>query len=149
MLLKDICVLDVACCVRNTSILAAARMMRVHHTGDLIVVDDPGDDRVPVGIVTDRDIVVEVLAKELDPYKTTVGEIMSSRLVIAGGSEDTADAMERMRAHGVRRVPVVDSAGGVLGIVTLDNILKVHAAQATALVDIVSKEQAHEQRARR
>ena len=149
MLLKEICVLDVACCARNTSILAAARMMRLHHTGDLVVVDDPGEDRVPVGIITDRDIVMEVLGKELDPYKTTVGEVMSSRLVIAGSSEDTADAIERMRVHGVRRVPVVNDAGGVIGIVTLDDMLKVHAAQATALVDIVSKEQTHEQRARR
>jgi CBS domain-containing protein len=149
MLLKEICVLDVACCARNTSILGAARMMRLHHTGDLIVVDDPSEDRVPVGIITDRDIVLEVLGKELDPYKTTVGEIMSSRLVIAGSSEDTTDAMERMRAHGVRRVPVVNDAGGVIGIITLDDLLKVHAAQATALVDIVSKEQTHEQRVRR
>lgn len=149
MLLKEICILDVACCARNTSILGAARMMRLHHTGDLIVVDDPSEDRVPVGIITDRDIVLEVLGKELDPYKTTVGEIMSSRLVIAGSSEDTTDAMERMRAHGVRRLPVVDDAGGVIGIITLDDLLKVHAAQATALVEIVSKEQTHEQRARR
>jgi CBS domain-containing protein len=149
MLLKEICVLDVACCTRNTSIVAAAQLMRLHHTGDLVVVDDPGEDRVPVGIITDRDIVVEVLGKELDPYKTTVGDIMSSRLVIAGSSEDTADAIERMRVHGVRRVPVVDDAGGVVGIITLDDLLKVHAAQATALVDIVSKEQTHEQRARR
>lgn len=149
MLLKEICILDVACCARNTSILGAARMMRLHHTGDLIVVDDPSEDRVPVGIITDRDIVLEVLGKELDPYKTTVGDIMSSRLVIAGSSEDTTDAMERMRAHGVRRLPVVDDAGGVIGIITLDDLLKVHAAQATALVEIVSKEQTHEQRARR
>lgn len=146
MLLKEICVLDVACCPRNTSILAAARMMRLHHTGDLVVVDE---DRVPVGIITDRDIVLQVLGKELDPYKITVGEIMSSRLVIAGEAEDTADAMERMRTHGVRRIPVVDDAGGVIGIITLDDLLKVHAAQANALVDIVSKEQTHEQRARR
>ena len=115
MLLKEVCVLDVASCGRDASILEAARLMRQHHTGDLIVVDDPGGDRVPLGIVTDRDIVVEVLANELDPAKTTVAEIMSARLVIAGADEDISVAIERMRLHGVRRLPVVDDAGCLIG----------------------------------
>jgi CBS domain-containing protein len=149
MLLKEICILDVACCARDTSILEAARLMRLHHTGDLVVVDDPRGDRVPVGIVTDRDIVVEVLGKELDPAKTTVGEVMSARLVIAEVSEDTSEALERMRHHGVRRIPVVDKDGGVVGIVTLDDMLKLHAEQANALLEIVTKEQTREHRGRR
>lgn len=149
MLLNEICVLDVASCGREASILEAARLMRQQHTGTLVVVDDPQGERVPVGIVTDRDIVVEALANELDPAKTTVARIMSARLVIAGGAEDVADALDRMRAHGVRRLPVVDAAGGLTGIVTLDDLLRIHAAQAGALADLVSKEQTHEQRARR
>lgn len=149
MLLKEVCVLDVACCPRDTSVLEAARMMRLHHTGDLVVVDDPRGDRVPVGIVTDRDIVLEVLGKELDPAKTTVSEVMSSRLVIAEVSEDTSEALERMRLHGVRRIPVVDKDGGVVGIVTLDDMLRLHAERANALLEIVTKEQTREHRGRR
>ena len=149
MLLKEVCVLDVASCGRDASILEAARLMRQHHTGDLIVVGDPGGDRVPLGIVTDRDIVVEVLANELDPAKTTVAQIMSGKLVIASAAEDISVAIERMRLHGVRRLPVVDHAGCLMGIVTLDDMLKLHAAQAAALADIVSKEQGREYRARR
>lgn len=149
MLLKEICVLTVASCGRDASILEAARLMREHHTGNLIVVDDPKGDRIPVGIVTDRDIVIEVLASELDPAQTTVARIMASKLVIAGAAEDSADALERMRLHGVRRLPVVDHAGGLVGIVTLDDLLELHAAQATSLAAIVSKEQKREQRTRR
>ena len=149
MLLKEICVVEVASCGRDAGILEAARLMRQHHTGNLIVVDDPHGDRIPVGIVTDRDIVVEVLANELDPAKTTVTQIMSAKLVIAGGAEDISDALARMRLHGVRRLPVVDHDGSLMGIVTLDDVLRLHAAQAAALADVVSKEQDHEHRARR
>jgi CBS domain-containing protein len=149
VLLKEVCVLNVASCSRQAGILEAARLMRQHHTGNLIVVDDPQGDRVPVGIVTDRDIVVEVLAQELDPAKTSVAQIMSTKLVIAGGAEDISEAIERMRLHGVRRLPVVDHDGSLMGIVTLDDLLELHAAQAVALAAIVSKEQNREQRARR
>jgi CBS domain-containing protein len=149
MLLKEICVLDVASCGRDAGILEAARLMRQHHTGDLIVVDDPDGDRVPVGIVTDRDIVVEVLANGLDLTETRVAQIMSAKLVIAAAAEDTSDAMDRMRLHGVRRLPVVDHDGRLMGIVTLDDMLTLHAAQATALADIVSKEQHREHRTKR
>ena len=149
MLLKEICVVEVASCGRDAGIVEAARLMRQHHTGNLIVVDDPHGDRVPVGIVTDRDIVVEVLASELDLAKTTVAQIMSAKLVVAGGAEDISEALERMRVHGVRRLPVVDHDGSLVGIVTLDDMLRLHAAQAIALADLVSKEQDREHRARR
>jgi CBS domain-containing protein len=149
VLLKDICVLDVACCGRQAGILEAARLMRQHHTGNLIVVDDPEGDRTPVGIVTDRDIVIEVLANELDLRATKVATIMATKLVIASGSEDVLDAMERMRLHGVRRLPVVDHDGSLMGVVTLDDLLVIHARRAADLAEIVSKEQTHEKRARR
>lgn len=149
MQLKDICVLDVAACGRDATVLEAARLMRQHHTGNLIVVDDPQDDRSPAGIVTDRDIVLEVLAAELDPAKTRVSQIMATRLVIGSGSEDEQIAVERMRLHGVRRLPIVDHDGKLLGIVTLDDLLTRHAEQANALAAIVSKEQSLERRARR
>lgn len=147
--LKDLCVLDVACCTRDVDIAAAARLMRQHHTGDLIVIDDNDENRIPVGIVTDRDIVVQVVAQGRNPAATRVGDVMSTQLVIASGSEDAAVALERMRAHGVRRIPVVDDKECLLGIVTLDDLLRSHAEQAAALLDVVTKEQVREHRTRR
>ena len=149
MKLKDLCVLDVASCTPEATISEAARLMRQHHTGDLVVLDDAEEEREPVGIITDRDIVLEVLAKGGDPGKTTVREIMSTQLVVASESEDYAEALQRMATHGVRRVPVVDDKHCVVGIVTLDDMLRVHAAQANRLLDIVGKEQVREQRTRR
>jgi CBS domain-containing protein len=149
MLLKDVCVLDVVCCGRDTGIIEAARMMRKHHAGDLIVVDDPNGERIPVGILTDRDIVVEVLGNELDVTKTTVAQVMSHMLVVAEASEDTAVAVERMHSHGVRRLPVVDRGGSLVGVFTLDDALKLHAARAAEFVEITVKGQTHERRTRR
>lgn len=149
MLVKDICTLDPASCGRDISILEAARLMRQHHTGTLVVVDDPTGDRTPAGIITDRDIVIEVLAGELNPAETPVSRVMCAKLVIAGGAEDVNDAIERMRLHGVRRLPVTDHDGSLLGILTLDDVLNLHAERAAALAGIVSKEQSHERRTRR
>jgi CBS domain-containing protein len=149
MQLKDLCVFDVACCTPDISVTAAARLMREHHTGDLVVIDNADEEREPVGIVTDRDIVVEVLAQGRDPDQTKVGDIMSKQLVIASESEDAFQALQRMVAHGVRRIPVVDDEQCVQGIVTLDDMLRVHAEAANSLVQIVSKGQTREQRARR
>jgi CBS domain-containing protein len=149
MLVKDICTLDIAACGRDISIFEAACMMRQHHTGDLVVVDDPKGDRTPAGIVTDRDIVLEALANEVDVARTPVSTIMSSRLVIASADEDVLDAMERMRQHGVRRMPVIDHAGSLVGIVTLDDILTLQAGHFATLAAIVSKEITREQRTRR
>lgn len=149
MTLNDICTLNVAFCARDTNLLQAARLMRERHTGTLVVVDDPQGVRTPAGIVTDRDIVVEALANELDPAKTSVAKIMGTRLVIGNAAETLTEAIERMRLHGVRRLPVVDRTGCLVGIVTLDDMLTLHARQAAALAEIVSKEQTHEQRGRR
>jgi len=149
--LSEICVLDVVFCSRRTTILEAARLMRQHHAGDLIVVDDADDERTPAGIITDRDIVVDVLGKELNPATTLVGDVMVklSHLVVARDTEDLTEGAERMRQHGVRRLPVVNRAGALVGVVTLDDLLQQLARSATVLAEIVNKEQAHEQRARR
>jgi CBS domain-containing protein len=149
MKLKELCVLDVACCHKGTTVAEAARLMREHHTGDLVVIDESDGTREPVGIVTDRDIVMEVIARSHDPERTKVSEVMASPLVVASGSESVATAIERMRAHGVRRLPIVDDSGAVSGILTLDDLYRVLAEHTAALAAIVTKEQTRENRGRR
>ena len=114
-----------------------------------MVVDDPREEGVPLGIITDRDLVVEVLSNGLDPAKTTVGSLVRKPVVIAYETEDTSQLLERMRAHGVRRVPVVANEGEVVGIVTLDDLLRLFVSDASALLDIMTKARANEQHARR
>jgi CBS domain-containing protein len=149
MLLNEICIPDVVYCSADSTALAAARLMRERHVGDVVVVDEPNGDQTPIGVVTDRDIVVEVIAKEQDPTRVTVREIMRTPVVVAHATEELSAAVERMKAHGVRRVPVMGESQRLVGILCLDDLLKQIAADAGALVEIVSREQNREHRQRR
>jgi CBS domain-containing protein len=134
MLLNSFCMLDVACCSPRISALEAAHIMRRKHTGDLVVIDDDELKPTPLGIITDRDIVVEVLGNGLDPAVTTVGSVIRTPVVVADGSEDSTVVLERMRTHGVRRIPVVGAGGRLIGIVTVDDML-----DASLLTEVVSR----------
>jgi CBS domain-containing protein len=149
MLLKDLCTTEVVCCAPELRVLDAALLMRQKHVGDLVVVNDLDGDQTPIGMVTDRDIVVEVLGKGLDPHSLTVRDIMRSPTAIARDSDDAALAIERMRVHGVRRIPVMAEDRKLVGIVSLDDLLRQLAADANALVEIIAREQSHEHRTRR
>lgn len=146
MLLKDLCTTDVVCCGRDTSISQLAHLLRGRHAGDVVVVDDPDGERVPAGMVTDRDIVLKVLGMGQDPQRVNAGQIMHSPVVTAGEGEDSRVAIARMRAHGVRRLPVTGNGGRLVGIVTLDDLLRMVAADVASLVELVGKEQDVERR---
>jgi CBS domain-containing protein len=146
MLLNALCTLEPARCKAHTTALEAARIMRRKHAGDLVVVDDL---ETPIGVITDRDIIVEVLAQDLDPATTLVSQVIRTPVVVANESDDSSHALELMRVHAVRRLPVVNHAGALVGIITADDLLKTLVAEASSLVDIASREQAREQRVRR
>jgi len=130
--------------------VAAAKLMRQYHVGTVVVFDGTnGDNRIPVGIVTDRDLVVEIVATELDPKTITIGDVMAPELVTARETEGLSETMEIMRYRGVRRLPIVGDDGQLVGIVSIDDLLEVLAEQMTDLTKIVSREQAHEAQARR
>ena len=145
----EFCTTDVAWCTRDTTVLEAARLMRQKHLGDLVIVDDAEDDFTPMGLITDRDIVVKVIGNDLNASQTRVGEIMRTPLVTASDSEDSDVAIARMRQHGVRRLPVMGDHGALVGIVTLDDLLKRLRSEVDSLLEIISKEQDQERRANR
>jgi CBS domain-containing protein len=149
MLLKDVCTPDVISCTPDCSALHAARLMRQHHVGDVVVVENTETDPSPIGVVTDRDIVIEVLGRELDPARVTLRQIMRTPAVIASSGEDVAVAVERMKAHGVRRIAVVDQSSKLAGVLSLDDLLQRLAADATTLVEVITREQDRERRTRR
>ena len=144
MSIGDLCNREVVVIEPGASISAAVRLMRDYHVGDLVVVEQRGVERVPVGMLTDRDIVIKVMAEEIDPYSTSVGNLMTTELVTASEGEDLVDVVGRMRSRGVRRVPVVNTQGGLEGILAVDDILDLLAEQLTGLVGLVRVEQRHE-----
>lgn len=148
MLLKEVCTLDVVTCGARTTTLEAARLMRQRHVGDIVVVADDGEVATPLGVITDRDLVLEVLAVGLDPAQTMVASLLHGPVVIAEDSEDTSVAIERMRTHGVRRLPVVNRHGTVTGIITLDDILALLVTDAGALLQVMKAGRQHEARGR-
>jgi len=149
MKIGEICTRKVAFTYESERVDEAARLMREHHVGSLVVVarDDPRG-LVPVGIVTDRDIVVEVLAGGLDYRTVSVGEVMTRDPISVGEGEDVLDALKIMRRQGVRRLPVLTRAGTLAGIVAIDDLLELVAEQFDDLVKAIASEQSREARAR-
>jgi CBS domain-containing protein len=146
MRLREISTTEVVSCGPQASALDAARLMRHRHVGDVVVVSE---ERVPVGVVTDRDLTVEVLGNGRDAAQTYLSELMRRPVVVATDSEDADVVIERMRFHGVRRVPVVDARGALVGIVTLDDILAALLSEMQSLLASQTKAQRREQMSRR
>lgn len=108
---------------RDTTVQRAARIMRDANVGSLIVVAGKSDPR-PLGILTDRDIVYEVVALDLDANDITVGDLMSLDLVTVQSDADLSSTLRVMGAQGIRRIPILDEQGGLVGIFSLDDALQ-------------------------
>ncbi|HEY7377263.1 MAG TPA: CBS domain-containing protein [Steroidobacteraceae bacterium] len=109
---------------------AAAQLMREKHVGYLVVVtpDVGGGGSRPIGVLTDRDIVVTVVAKDTDARTLRVGDVMTRNPVVVSESDSVEQALQRMRSIGVRRLPVVGSNGALVGVLSLDEIIDALAA---------------------
>ncbi|CAG0937944.1 Hypoxic response protein 1 [Gallionellaceae bacterium] len=149
MPVSEICNREVIIVQGNNTVLDAAKLMRQHHVGDVLVVENRNGVQVPVGIVTDRDLVIETLAPELDSNAITVSDIMVPGLATVKEGTGIFEAIQYMRANGVRRMPVVDESGGLAGIITLDDLLELLSEELLALTKLVKHEQKKEMGSRR
>ncbi len=144
MSIGEICNRKVVVMQREETIAEAAKLMRDQHVGSVLVVDEQDGKRVPVGIVTDRDLVVEVIAPELDADAITVGDIMMTGFAVVKEETGVFEAIQYMRTKGIRRLPVVDAEERLIGIVTLDDLLILLAEELDALAKLVAREQQNE-----
>lgn len=149
MPISEICNREVIVVQRDTTVNEAAKLMRQHHVGSVVVVDESKGMRAPVGIVTDRDLVVEVMAPDLVQMVITVGDIMPPKLVTVKDSMGIYESIQYMRAEGVRRLPVVDGKGALIGILALDDLLELLAEELLELSRLVRHEQKKEAMTRR
>ena len=136
-----ICNHNVATAAASDGIVEAATRMREQHVGCLIVVERRGGTMVPVGILTDRDIVVGVVAKRVSPDSLTVGDAMTREPLTVRDDDGVEFALREMRRRGVRRAPVVGSRGELVGIVSLDDVIQHVATQIDRLAGAIRLEQ--------
>ena len=132
-----ICVRDVDLAESHESVQAAAARMHARNVGSLIVANA---HKKPVGIVTDRDLVVKVLAHGRNPFQTTVGEIMT--LIPRCITEDTGleDAIAVMRSGPYRRLPVINETGQLVGVLSLDDVLRLLADELHEIGRLIERE---------
>ncbi|MFZ5478078.1 MAG: CBS domain-containing protein [Myxococcota bacterium] len=137
MNIRAVCTREVVTVDRAATILEAARRMRDAHVGDLVVVAGGRSGEVPVGIITDRDIAVGVVAKDVEHIERLLVEdvVELGELVTASPDDDPADVIRRMRARGVRRLPVVEG-GRLIGIVSLDDLFLAMAGELRELAEV-------------
>ncbi|UCH29508.1 MAG: CBS domain-containing protein [Myxococcales bacterium] len=132
----------------NEPVLEAARLMKKYHVGCLVVVEERGSDRVPIALVTDRDLVVKGMAEAPGELETMqVAQVMSEGLTMARDTEQMYDVRKKMRARGVRRMPVVDAEDRLQGIIAFDDMVDWMAQELTDLAQLVSREQQRESEA--
>lgn len=145
----ELCIREVVIIRKDETVLEAARRMRAHHVGDLVVVEEAAGKRQPVAILTDRDIVVGVLALDAERIGALlVGDVVFQELVTVREDVSVLDTLKRMRGHGVRRLPVVNASHELIGIVAFDDLVELVAEQLNDLVQLLRREHEHERELR-
>ena len=136
----EYCNRDVVVVDKTESVREVIKLMRKHHVGDVVVVEKKNNKTFPVGIFTDRDIVIEILAEDVDLNAINVGDVMSFELVSVSEDSKLLDAIKLMRIKGVRRLVVVNDKKELSGILTVDDVLELLSEQLSDIVALVSKE---------
>jgi CBS domain-containing protein len=148
MTVGEFCNREVVIASQEETIIEIAKLMRKHHVGDVVIVDRSKAPPMPIGMITDRDIVVELIAAEVQLDAVTVGDAMSRELVTVREEEGIWECLQRMRIRGVRRVPVVNRDGGLEGILTVDDLLDLFSEELLALAKVSTREVVREKKLR-
>jgi signal-transduction protein with cAMP-binding, CBS, and nucleotidyltransferase domain len=144
----EICSRIVVVAESSTPVQQAAKLMRDHHIGALVVTEGSAGARRAIGIVTDRDLVVEVVAADVDYRTLTVGDIMSERPATLKETVGVFETVAQMRRDGVRRLVVVDANEHLLGVVAMDDLIPILAEELSALGQAIRVEQQREAKRR-
>lgn len=147
MSVGEFCNRQVVIASPESDIVDVAKLMRQYHVGDVVIVRSEEEEaKMPLGIVTDRDLVIELMAKEVALEAVTVGDVMSYELVSCRESDGIWDCLQRMQSKRIRRLVVVNDEGSLVGILTIDDLLELLAEEMTALAKVALGQQAKERR---
>lgn len=145
MSIGEFCTKNVVVAEKDVGIVELAQLMRKYHVGDVVIVEKVVDRMLPLGIVTDRDIVVEVVAAEVDLEAITAGDLMSIELITGKQKDGLWDTLQLMLSQGIRRLPVVSDGGFLEGILTVDGLIGLLADELAILSKIVGRGQKFEE----
>jgi CBS domain-containing protein len=148
MIVGDLCSRDVVTVAAATGLVEAALAMRTRHVGFLVVTGDGAANGIPSGVLTDRDVVVEVVSKGIDPLSLTAGDVMSRDPLVISVDARPEHALKQMRIFGVRRTPVTDAQGRLVGVLALDDLLDWLAGTLADAAGVVRREQRLERQLR-
>lgn len=140
MSVGECCNRGVVVVTKKESVREAVNLMRSHHVGDVVVVEEEVGEPVPVGILTDRDVVLEILGEDVELDAVNVGDVMSCDLVTVDEDADLIDVLKIMRSKGVRRIPVVNKKDALVGILAVDDVIELVAEQINDIVSLISNE---------
>jgi len=139
MRVREMCVFAPVTCGRNASARDVAALMRERRVGDVIVVEMRDGGAVPIGVLTDRDLTVELVALGIDPASVCAGDLLTRECVTVLASDMAYDAIWQMRRCAIRRLPVVDARGHLVGIVTMDDLNRFLAQELTDLAQVAPR----------
>lgn len=148
MRVGDICARRVVTVERSTSIREAVTLMRDEHVGDVVVTEPHPSGEKPVGILTDRDVVLELLARDVDLDAVTCGDVMSYELATVDAEDEILDAIEIMQSRAVRRLPVLGQSGELAGVLSLDDLVAALSEAIGGLWPVVRRQQRVERKRR-
>jgi CBS domain-containing protein len=148
MRVGDYCKHGVVTVYATADVAEVARTMREEHVGFLVVVNEGDTSREPLGVITDRDVVLQVCARDVDPHAATAADIMSRKPLVANEADDLNEALQAMRIAGFRRVPVLTASGALTGVIAIDDVVEVVAGLVCDIAGSIRNEQRQERRLR-
>ena len=149
MSIRDYCNMNVICCESDKVISEVAALMRRHHVGDVIIVDYNNGLRVPIGIVTDRDIVIETIALDVDAKLFTAADLMMAPVATVQEDASLTEALSIMRSKKVRRLPVVTRSGSLFGIITIDDFINLISSELSMIAGLTIEQTMREGKLRK
>ena len=148
MPIGDLCTHQVATIERSANVHQAARLMREQHVGDVLVCDRKDGRQIPVGILTDRDIVVGLIALDIPTHDVKVEDVMTPTLVTVRSDQGVFETIQLMEKYGVRRLPVIDPNGSLCGIVSSGDLLGLLSEEIVSISKLSERQKLREKEIR-
>ncbi len=132
--------MNVICCDADRPVSEVASLMRKHHVGDVVIIHDIDGQRIPIGMLTDRDIVIETIALDIDAKLFTAADLMISPVTTIQEDASITEALSVMRSKKVRRLPVVNHAGSLFGIIAVDDFINLLSSELALIAGVMTEQ---------